>query len=49
MQWKKQCDDQREAREFGNYVGLNGERCEMYIYSRNKRMEEVPSRIAAPA
>ena len=49
MIWRKQCDDQIEAKEFAGYVGLNGERCEMYIYSQSKRMEEVPSRIAVPA
>jgi hypothetical protein len=42
MQWEKQCDDQKEVREFGNYVGLNGERCEMYIYSKASGWKRSP-------
>jgi hypothetical protein len=29
---QKHCDDQGEAKEIEGYVGLSGERREMYIY-----------------
>jgi len=42
MAWNKQCDDQREIRELGRYMGLNGERCEMYIYSKASGWKRSP-------
>jgi hypothetical protein len=42
MHRERQCDDQKDAREFRNYVELNGERCEMYIYSKASGWKRSP-------